>query len=78
MFYQQCNKRQLKNLNLCLAYNLFAILRGMMKEKNNYNIIQIENFIEATRDAGYKSIISALAELVDNAFEATASTVLVR
>ena len=35
----------------------------------------IQSFIEATRDSGYKSTSSALAELVDNAFEAQASIV---
>lgn len=35
-------------------------------------------FIQAVRDSGYKSIGSALAELIDNAFEADASEVRVR
>jgi len=48
-----------------------------MKESEVCSIIALERFIEATRDAGYKSITSALAELVDNAFEAEARTVLI-
>lgn len=39
------------------------------------SIIQLQNFIIATRDSGYKSTASALAELVDNAIEANATTV---
>jgi Histidine kinase-, DNA gyrase B-, and HSP90-like ATPase len=36
-----------------------------------------ENFIQATRDSGYKTFGSALAELVDNAFEANARRVAI-
>jgi hypothetical protein len=46
-----------------------------MKELNTCTIIALERFIEATRDAGYKSIMSALAELIDNSFEAEAQSV---
>lgn len=48
-----------------------------MKESKTCSIVSLERFIEATRDAGYKSITSALAELVDNAFEAKAHTVII-
>jgi hypothetical protein len=41
----------------------------------SFPLVAIKSFIEATRDSGYKSTSSALAELVDNAFEAQASTV---
>jgi hypothetical protein len=40
-----------------------------------YPIVAIHHFIEATRDTGYKSTGSALAELIDNAFEANATKV---
>jgi hypothetical protein len=40
-------------------------------------LVAIRTFIEATRDSGYKSTASALSELVDNSFEAEASTVSV-
>ena len=40
-----------------------------------YPIVAIHHFIEATRDTGYKSTGSALAELIDNAFEASATQV---
>lgn len=42
------------------------------------NLIQFQNFILATRDSGYKSTASALAELVDNAIEATASRIEIK
>jgi hypothetical protein len=38
-------------------------------------IVAIQSFIEATRDTGYKSTGSAIAELVDNALEASAKQV---
>ena len=46
-----------------------------MKELNNHEIILVENFIYAARDAGYKNISSALSELIDNSFEADAQKV---
>lgn len=42
-----------------------------------YPLVAIQTFIEATRDSGYKSTAAALSELVDNSFEAEASTVSV-
>jgi hypothetical protein len=44
---------------------------------SNYALIVPANFIQATRDSGYKSLGSALAELVDNAFEAKARHVTI-
>jgi histidine kinase/DNA gyrase B/HSP90-like ATPase len=44
---------------------------------NDFALIVPANFIQATRDSGYKSLGSALAELVDNAFEARATHVLI-
>ena len=38
-------------------------------------IVELTQFIKAIRDAGYKGTSSALAELVDNAFEADANSV---
>lgn len=40
-------------------------------------LIVPENFIQATRDSGYKTLGSALAELIDNSFEAQATIVSV-
>lgn len=42
---------------------------------DKFPLVAIRSFIEATRDSGYKSTSSALAELIDNAFEAEARTV---
>lgn len=41
-------------------------------------IVELQNFIMATRDSGYKSTASALAELVDNAIEANASKISIQ
>ncbi len=46
-----------------------------MSRSRCHTIIALKQFIQATRDAGYKSITSALAELVDNSFEAGAQRV---
>jgi hypothetical protein len=40
-----------------------------------YPLVAIRSFIQATRDSGYKSTSAAIAELVDNSFEARASIV---
>src|SRR5438067_4516366 len=45
--------------------------------KHASSLVVASNFIEATRDSGYKSLGSALAELVDNSFEARATRVAV-
>lgn len=44
----------------------------MIKE---HSIISINNFILATRDSGYKNFASAIAELIDNSFEANAKRI---
>jgi len=41
----------------------------------NYPVVALNRFIEATRDSGYKTTASAVAELIDNAFEAKATKV---
>jgi hypothetical protein len=41
----------------------------------HYPLVAMRSFIEATRDSGYKSTSSAIAELVDNSFEAEATEV---
>lgn len=40
-----------------------------------HSLVNFQNFIVATRDSGYKSTASALAELTDNAIEAGAKSV---
>jgi hypothetical protein len=42
---------------------------------SGYPLVAIRSFIEATRDSGYKSTSAAIAELVDNAFEAESTVV---
>jgi hypothetical protein len=49
-----------------------------MRKAKDYSLVAIKSFIESTRDSGYKSTASAVAELVDNAFEAKATKVDVR
>jgi hypothetical protein len=39
------------------------------------SIIDLQSFIKATRDSGYKGLSSALSELIDNSFEANATQV---
>lgn len=46
-----------------------------MLREPHASLVVASHFIEATRDSGYKSLGSALAELIDNAFEAGATTV---
>jgi hypothetical protein len=46
-----------------------------MTSKNIYPIVALNRFIEATRDSGYKNTSSAVAELIDNSLEASATTV---
>lgn len=46
-----------------------------MKASVDYSIVALNRFINATRDAGYKNTSSAVAELIDNSFEANASLV---
>jgi hypothetical protein len=43
-----------------------------------YPVVALSHFIEATRDSGYKKIAAALAELIDNSFEALATEVHIR
>jgi hypothetical protein len=44
-------------------------------KKQSGDIVSIERFVNAARDAGYRNISAALAELIDNAFQARARTV---
>jgi len=48
-----------------------------MKKGNALGLIVPENFIQATRDSGYKSLGSAIAELIDNSIEANARHITV-
>jgi len=44
----------------------------------NTSIIALDRFIQSTRDSGYKGTVSAIAELVDNALEASARRIDIR
>ncbi|HEX8649474.1 MAG TPA: ATP-binding protein [Pyrinomonadaceae bacterium] len=46
-----------------------------MKSAKEYPVVALNRFIEATRDSGYKNTASAVAELIDNSFEASASEI---
>jgi hypothetical protein len=46
-----------------------------MKQNQNYPVVALNRFIEATRDSGYKNTSAAVAELIDNSFEADASVI---
>ena len=43
-----------------------------------YSLVQTKNFIQSTRDSGYKNMSFAIAELVDNSLEAGADCVDIR
>lgn len=44
----------------------------------DYSLVIVDRFIQATRDSGYRGTGSALAELVDNALEAGATRIHIR
>src|SRR5215470_7760664 len=46
-----------------------------MEHSNDRSIVSLDHFIQATRDSGYKGTATALAELIDNAYEAGATDV---
>lgn len=49
-----------------------------MKTQTDFSIVELCHYIRAARDAGYRSISAAIAELIDNSFEAHASRVDIR
>ena len=49
-----------------------------MKPSTFFDIVSLPHFINSTRDSGYKSTSSALAELVDNSLEAGARNVTIK
>src|SRR5262245_12659409 len=51
---------------------------GSMNAVPKYPVVVNQTFIEATRDTGYRSTASAIAELVDNALQAKATSVHIR
>ena len=49
--------------------------RDGMNSGNQFPIVVVDRFIQATRDSGYKNTSSAVAELVDNAIQADATRI---
>ena len=45
--------------------------------EQDFSIVAVDKFIQATRDSGYKGTSSAIAELVDNALQADATSITV-
>lgn len=48
---------------------------GVSAEPGTQSLVQADNFIQATRDAGYANAAAAVAELIDNSIQAGASVV---
>jgi Histidine kinase-, DNA gyrase B-, and HSP90-like ATPase len=48
------------------------------KQRSVWSIISLPEFIQATRDSGYKGTVSAISELIDNSLQAGAKHVEVR
>ena len=46
-----------------------------MYEESDFSLIAVERFIQSTRESGYKGLVSAVAELVDNALQADARNI---
>ena len=46
-----------------------------LNDESEFSIVAVDRFIQATRDSGYKSTSSAVAELVDNAIQAEATRI---
>jgi hypothetical protein len=44
-------------------------------QNHNFSIVALDNFIQATRDSGYKGTQSAIAEIVDNSLQAGATSI---
>src|SRR4051794_4120032 len=49
----------------------------MSMSQHSSSLVVASHFIEAARDSGYKSLGSALAELIDKSFEANATRVAI-
>ena len=63
------------HLVLFVTIQLTSALRTLEDLMKHFPIVAVQSFIEATRDTGYKSTGSAIAELVDNALEASAKRI---
>ena len=45
--------------------------------EQDFSIVAVSKFIQATRDSGYKGTSSAIAELIDNSLQAGATSITV-
>jgi anti-sigma regulatory factor (Ser/Thr protein kinase) len=54
------------------------VVERTVREGDSASLVAIRQFIQATRDSGYKSTSAAVSELVDNALQAGAQRVQVR
>lgn len=52
-----------------------SVVRKSVRPDPGPSIIALDRFIQSTRDSGYKSTVSAISELVDNALEAFAQRI---
>ena len=48
-----------------------------MNAGQDFSIVAVDKFIQATRDSGYKGTSSAVAELVDNSLQAGATEIAI-
>jgi hypothetical protein len=46
-------------------------------QADDYSVIALDKFIQATRDSGYKGTTSAVSELADNAIQAGATRIAI-
>src|SRR5258706_1805262 len=64
------------SIPMCVRLEVGQKEKGRLVMTGEFSIVRQDRFIEATRDSGYKGTGSALAELVDNAVQAQASSVI--
>ena len=43
----------------------------------DHSIVALQEFIQATRDSGYKGTASAVSELIDNSLQASATAIYI-
>lgn len=57
---------------------IYRIMNMKIEEIEQNSIIALEQFIQSTRDSGYKSTASAISELVDNSLQAGAASISIQ
>ena len=53
-------------------------MRGRRARSADHSIVALQEFIQATRDSGYKGTASAVSELIDNALQAGATKICIQ